>query len=107
MDYRRLGSRVREARKDKGYTQNELAELTGYSIQHISHVETGKTKLSVDFLVALANELEISTDRLLMDSLEQERDDALAVTLEVHSAAEKELILDVARAIQNALKEQG
>ncbi len=38
MDYEMLGARIREARKNKGYTQSELAELTEYSVQHISQI---------------------------------------------------------------------
>ena len=71
MDYKKLGERVRTARKKKGYTQGKLAELTGYSVQHISHVENGETKLSVDFLLLLAENLDISLDELAKDSLKR------------------------------------
>ena len=41
-----------------------------YSIPHISHVENGSTKASLDFVVKAANALGTTTDHLLCDSLE-------------------------------------
>lgn len=71
MDCIKLGERVRSIRKRRGLTQAQLAELTGYSVQHISHVETGMTKLSIDCIVIIANTLAVSLDYLLIDSLEK------------------------------------
>ena len=44
MDWIKLGRNVKYARARKGYTQAEVAELTGYSVQHLSHIENGTTK---------------------------------------------------------------
>ena len=41
MDWIKLGRNVKYARARKGYTQAEVAELTGYSVQHLSHIENG------------------------------------------------------------------
>lgn len=41
MDYISVGKRIKNARKQIGYTQAELAEHLGCSIQHISHIENG------------------------------------------------------------------
>lgn len=70
MDYYKLGRRIKEARKKKKMSQQELSYEIEYSIPHISHVENGATKLSVDFLVKTANALETTTDQLLRDSIE-------------------------------------
>ena len=69
MNYLELGQKIRIARKRKGYTQAEVAEILGYSVQHISHVENGVTKMSIEFVVSLANCLEVSLDELFSDSL--------------------------------------
>lgn len=70
MDYDKLGMRIREARNKIEMSQQELAFETEYSVQHISHVEKARTKLSVEFLVKAANALHVTTDQLLCDSLE-------------------------------------
>ena len=69
MDYYKLGMRIRETRKKKAISQQELSYEIEYSIPHISHVENGSTKLSVDFLVKVANALDVTADQLLCDSL--------------------------------------
>lgn len=76
MDYLSLGQQVRYARKRRSYTQAELAELVGCSVQHISHIENGTTKLSVELMVNLANQLGVSLDDLFCGSLFTSWDDS-------------------------------
>ena len=51
MDYSRIGERIKKYREKLKMTQQMLGEETDYSVQHISHIETGKTKLSVQCLL--------------------------------------------------------
>ena len=65
IDYYKLGERVRRYRKELGMSQDDLAELADISVTHMSHIETGNTKLSLTVLVKLANALCVSTDLLI------------------------------------------
>ena len=65
MDYYKIGQQIRKIRKAHGYSQEELAERVNISTTHMSHIETGNTKLSLPVLVDLANVLEVRTDDLL------------------------------------------
>ncbi len=65
MDYYEIGQRIRNFRKAYGYSQETLAERVGISTTHMSHIETGSTKLSLPVLVELARVLEVRTDDLL------------------------------------------
>ena len=47
-----LGQRLKEARKKKGLTQQQLGELTELSDKYISRIETGKADMSLDCYVA-------------------------------------------------------
>ena len=67
MDYYEIGQRIRKYRKANQLSQEELAEKVGISITHMSHIETGNTKLSLPVLVKLADELNVRTDDLLSD----------------------------------------
>lgn len=69
MDYIMLGKRLKEIRKMRDMSQQELSYEIEYSIPHISHVENGNTKASLDFVVKAANALQTTTDHLLCDSL--------------------------------------
>ena len=67
IDYSAIGRRVRKYRKEMGYTQDNLAELVHISTTHMSHIETGSTKLSLEVFAALANALHVGADALLHD----------------------------------------
>ncbi len=69
IDYLSIGTRIRRLRKEKGITQQKLAELSGQEPSNISHIERGATKLSLPTIVNIANALEVTVDDLLCDSL--------------------------------------
>lgn len=70
MDYKKLGERIKQARKAMHYSQEQLSGEIEYSVPHISHVENARTTLSIDFLVKASNALHVSADQLLCDSLD-------------------------------------
>lgn len=70
IDYAAIGRRVRRCRKSLKLTQAQLAEKAGLSDTNISHIERGKTKLSLPSLIAIANALETNSDYLLMDVID-------------------------------------
>lgn len=65
MDYKEIGLRIRNFRLSKGLSQEKLAELVDISVTHMSHIETGNTKLSLSVFVALTEALDIRADELL------------------------------------------
>lgn len=67
MDYFEIGQRIRKYRKAVGMSQEELASAVGISTTHMSHIETGNTKLSLQVLVAIAEALNVSTDSLIYE----------------------------------------
>lgn len=67
INYTAIGKRIRKKRKDMKMTQAVLAEKADLSDTNISHIERGATKLSLPSLIAIANALNTTTDRLLMD----------------------------------------
>ncbi len=57
MDYKLIGDRIRQKRKEKGLTQDKLAERLDVSIGYVSQVERGITKISLDLLARICAEL--------------------------------------------------
>lgn len=53
-----------DIRKDKGYTQQALADKVGVTRQQISAIETGLSLPSVPTAKAIADTLEISLEKL-------------------------------------------
>lgn len=67
MDYYAIGQRIRKYWKAKGLSQEQLAEIVDISTTHMSHIETGNTKLSLQVFVDLAEALQVNVDSLLTD----------------------------------------
>ena len=68
MDYYEIGQRIRKYRKAYGLSQEQLADKIGISTTHMSHIETGNTKLSLPVLVSLSETLNVHTDDLLFEN---------------------------------------
>ena len=105
MDYYKIGQRIRKYRKAKGLSQEELAEKVNISVTHISHIETGNTKLSLSVFVDLANALEVQADDLLMDApCDRSRAiNELSEVLDACSPQQIRIITDVVKATKVAL----
>lgn len=106
MDYYKIGQKIRKYRKAHGLSQEQLAEQIGISVTHMSHIETGNTKLSLPVFVDIARVLEVQTDDLLYDFLSERKAsfNELAETLENCTPQQTRVIIDVARATKIALE---
>lgn len=103
MDYYAIGQRIRKIRKARGLSQEELAEKVGISTTHMSHIETGNTKLSLPVFVELAEVLEVRADELLYDSTTAERSvsaDAISGVLGSCTTPQLKVIEDVVKSIK-------
>ena len=60
----KIGLNILYDRKQKGYTQQQLAEMTSYSKNHIQQIETARTLPSVIALLDIAEALEIPPSKL-------------------------------------------
>jgi transcriptional regulator with XRE-family HTH domain len=54
-----LGSRIKELRKSKGLSQNELSEKVGIDSKHLSRIEVGRGYPSLDTLDKAAKALDV------------------------------------------------
>lgn len=57
--------RLARLRKERGWTQVELAERVGITQRLVSDYERGRLRLNADIVVRFANALEVATDDLL------------------------------------------
>ena len=106
MDYYEIGQRIRKIRKAHGLSQEQLAEGVNISTTHMSHIETGNTKLSLMVLVDIARVLEVSTDELLSDGASYTTGTALeeiAAVMEQCSAKEAKIITELVKAAKLAM----
>jgi XRE family aerobic/anaerobic benzoate catabolism transcriptional regulator len=62
-----IGEIVRSKRIRKGFNQVQFASLLGISQTHLSQIELGKKKPSLDLLVIISKALECSINDLIQD----------------------------------------
>ena len=66
--YNEIGKLVKKERKKQGLTQEQLADLTNYSLSFIANIESNTYQsFSIHTLYNLANALNISIHNLLPD----------------------------------------
>ena len=108
MDYYAIGQRIRKIRKAQGFSQETLAEQAGISVTHMSHIETGNTKLSLPVLVDLAEILDVRTDDLLYDGIFAERSstiDEIVQILDTCTAQQLKIIKNILKATKISLEQ--
>ena len=66
FDATEFAARLSTLRKAQGMTQEEMAEALNISLEHLSKMERGKRKPSIDLIIAMACYFHVSTDYLLM-----------------------------------------
>ncbi len=106
MNYYEIGQRIRKFRKAYNFSQEQLAEKVGISVTHMSHIETGNTKLSLQVFVDIANALSVQTDELLYDIPQINRTvikHELTEILDSCSQHEIYILVDVLKTLKSAL----
>lgn len=64
--FKDLGARIAATRKERGLTQQALAEELGIAQQTLAHYEVARARIAADLLPRLAERLDLSLDELLM-----------------------------------------
>jgi len=72
VDYSLIGKRVATIRKQKGLTQEKLAEKADISNNYLSHIETSRSIPSIETLISICDALEITPNRLLLGTSDQQ-----------------------------------
>ena len=65
LDYSQIGKRIRQVRKIKDWSQDELAKKCGISMSFLGHIERGTSILSLETFVSICSALDAGADELL------------------------------------------
>jgi len=105
MDYYNIGQRIRTYRKARQLSQEELAEQVGISVTHMSHIETGHTKLSLPVFVQLTKTLQVRAEDLLEEKKEGSvaAQQELAYLLAQCTPQQQHILVDILKAAKIAL----
>ena len=56
--YKRIGKKIQEIRKEKGKTQEDIAETCGLAAKYIGFIEQGRKRPRLHILVKIAKSLD-------------------------------------------------
>ncbi len=87
----KLGDTLRDLRRQRGFTQEQLAELANLHSTYIAKIETGQRLPSLSTLASIANALEVRV-AVLIDGPESEAKDSI-----FHDAMSEPLPQDLER----------
>lgn len=109
-----IGKRIREIRKERSLTQEQLAELADISVDFLSLVETGRSSMSVQNLAKIAGALDVTSDYLIYGKtayIENEKINTMlaALPIEIQKQVEKMItvFVDTLRISTKKLSENG
>ena len=108
LDYAAIGKNIRTIRKIRNLSQEQLAEKIWISTTHMSHIETGSTKLSLAVLVDIAEALQVGTDELLSTQPFIEKDNAateIQALVQSCSTPQARVLLDLLRTAKLSMDE--
>ena len=106
MDYYAIGQRIRKIRKARGLSQENLAEKVGISTTHMSHIETGNTKMSLPTFTEITSALEVRADELLYENRPESRNVSITYIMELLDGCtvqQVRIIEDVVKAVKETL----
>ena len=60
-----LGNKIRQSRKDKGITQEDLAHLSGLDRSYVGYIERGEQNITLSTLFQISEALGVAASYLL------------------------------------------
>ncbi len=109
IDYYLIGQRIKEARKNKGYTQEKLAEEIDIAVTYLSRFEKGHP-INLKRLAQISQVLDVSMEYLLSGTVPKS-DNYLnkdfEEILETCSPEKLKLIYNIAKTINECYNEYG
>ena len=103
-----ISEKIVQKRTELSLSQEQLAEKIWISTTHMSHIETGSTKLSLAVLVDIAEALQVGTDELLSTQPFIEKDNAateIQALVQSCSAPQARVLLDLLRTAKLSMDE--
>lgn len=99
-------ARMAELRKEKGFTQQQLAERIGVHVQQLKRYEAGASQPTLDVIRNLAMTLGVSSDQLLFGKDERGPDESLKLRFEAISRFDPEAKKVVQQVLDSMILQQ-
>ena len=109
LDFKPIGKRIYNLRRERNITQEQLAELVNLSVTQVSKLENGKSRLSLDSLINIATVLDASTDEILFGRIQAGADHRYDDVLDIFSDCDKtelRILIQTSRQIKEILRDE-
>lgn len=108
LNYILLGKRIKLLRCKKHLTQAVFSEMIDKTPNYVCCIESGTKSPSLDTLILIANALEVSTDTLLAESLDNYLQVDESEYIEIFKDCtpyERRVLIENARSLKTAMRE--
>lgn len=95
VNYKNVGLRIGQRRREKKLTQKEIAETIGVTDKYISNIETGKRNVNLELLSEFCEILDVTPDYFLLGNIKRDIDSNITDGLKLCSQEDKALILSI------------
>ncbi len=102
MNTASIGKRIRKAREQKGWRQEDFAEKIGLSVTYTGMIERGEKVPRLETFITIANALGVSADQLLADVIDtgyNVKSSSMTESIEKLAPTERERIYCVVNAL--------
>ena len=99
-----IGNRIRQLRKECGYTQEQLAEYAEISVDFLGLIETGRSSMKVQNLAKIASILNVTTDYLIYGTSPYKENSQINTMLSVVSENKRKQVEKLIALFLNALR---
>lgn len=103
MDQRSIGRRIRIARRDRGLTGEQFAELCGINPTYLRQLEGGSKTPSLPLFVSLCNTLKVSPNYLLADVTENNETQGIEILAQIYQTGTPRQIKLITAMVRGAL----
>lgn len=106
MDKVELGAKIREVRKECGYTQEKLAEMADIGTMYLGEIERGEKMPSLKIFIQLIESMNVSADYILRNELSSGKEyvfDEITKKLEKLTPKQRKAARDILDAYINNL----
>jgi transcriptional regulator with XRE-family HTH domain len=62
---RKIGDNIRRVRKQRGYSQEQFADVAGFSRSYYTEIETGKRNISILNLIKIIEVLNVDPNKII------------------------------------------
>lgn len=104
INYKEMGKRICERRKELGITQEKLAEKIDISPSHYGQIERGDNKCSLVVIVNIATVLGLNLDTLIRGIDDQNTDTALLEILDTIPNDVKKMFVEICDNVANTFR---